>query len=91
MLGVETHPPIAQGRVQTAHPGDVVCHASPPSSVRDFLKPTRFWPKLGPTRHAGLGLLRSHTSPVSFATGVLIGLSLLVSPAATLDWRYATA
>ena len=28
VLGVEVHPPIAQGRMQSAHPGDVVCHAS---------------------------------------------------------------
>ncbi|SHT63421.1 Uncharacterised protein [Mycobacteroides abscessus subsp. abscessus] len=26
-LGIEMYPPVAEGRVQTTHPGDVICHA----------------------------------------------------------------
>ena len=37
VLGVEMHPTIAQRRMQSAHPGDVVCHAS---HLRESVKST---------------------------------------------------
>jgi hypothetical protein len=43
-------------------------------------KPTQFWPMPAPTRRAGLGHLRSHTSRVSFGFRVLKAPSLLTKP-----------
>ena len=91
------HPPVAQRRMQSAHPGDVVCHAS---HLRESVKSTNRQHSVGAQPHvgsAGPGHLGSHTSPVSLAIGVLLAVVLLVVPgaivarAARLTWPTAVA
>src|SRR4051812_837582 len=82
VLGVEVHPSVAQRRMQSAHPGDVVCHAS---HLREFVKTTNRQRPMGAQSHvgsAGPSHLGSHTSAVSLALGVLLAVLLLGAPGA---------
>src|SRR5689334_1529657 len=86
VLGVEMHPSIAQRRMQSAHPGDVVCHASHlRESVKSTNRSARSVPRTA-VGSSGPGHLGSHTSAVSLAFGVLLALLLLVVPGAIVAW-----